>query len=41
MSSIQVPKEHKAAVCEGLGKGLVVKTVPTPQPKEDEVLIKV
>ncbi|CAO1619254.1 unnamed protein product [Sympodiomycopsis kandeliae] len=36
-----IPKEHKAAVCEGHGKGLVVKTVPTPQPSDEQVLIKV
>lgn len=36
-----IPKEHKAAVCEGPNKGLVTKTAPTPQPAEDQVLIKV
>lgn len=38
---VNIPKEHKAAVCEGVGKGLVIKTIPTPTPKDDEVLIKV
>ncbi|CAO1612764.1 unnamed protein product [Parajaminaea phylloscopi] len=39
--SPSIPKEHKAAVCEEGGKGLVIKTVPTPQPGEEQVLIKV
>lgn len=37
----QIPKEHRAAVVEALGKPLVVKTVPTPTPTDDQVLIKV
>lgn len=36
-----IPKEHKAAVVEKPGSGFVVKTVPTPTPSEEQVLIKV
>jgi D-arabinose 1-dehydrogenase-like Zn-dependent alcohol dehydrogenase len=38
---VNIPKEHKAAVCEAAGKGLVVKMVPTPKPDDNQVLIKV
>lgn len=31
---VNIPKQHKAAVVEEVGKGLKVKTVDTPEPKD-------